>query len=528
MHVVDENNPMTVWETPARAWIFVLVVAVLFGATFYAGIKEIVYIWNIREEYSYGYLIPFITAFLIWQKKNVLATTRFSGSWIGILIVCLGLILFILGTLSTITTIVQYALLIVVIGVALSVMGWEGLKPILIPSLFLVFMVPLPSFFLNNLSSQLQLLSSTIGVEVTRLFGVSVYLEGNVIDLGSYKLQVVEACSGLRYLFPLMSLSFICAYIFNGAFWKKAIIFFSSIPITVLMNSVRIGVIGVLVEYWGASQAEGFLHDFEGWVVFMACFGVILVEIWALARIGGDKKALSDVFNLDFPGPLPKDANIRQRSLPKQHLVAGGLLVLAAVSSYFIAARAEIHPERTEFASFPMKLGNWQGSRESMEKIYLDVLKLDDYILATFADDRKNPVNLYVAYYLSQKAGESAHSPRSCIPGGGWQIKSISPHVLEGVMYGNAPLKVNRLIIQKGEDRHLVYYWFQQRGRIITNEYMVKWYLFQDALTRNRTDGAMVRLITPVRPGVDLAEADRLLAGFVKTIGTSLRDRVPD
>src|SRR3989344_3884731 len=439
MHVVDENNPMTVWETPARAWIFVLVVAVLFGATFYAGIKEIVYIWNIREEYSYGYLIPFITAFLIWQKKNVLATTRFSGSWIGILIVCLGLILFILGTLSTITTIVQYALLIVVIGVALSVMGWEGLKPILIPSLFLGFMIPLPGFFLNNLSAQLQLLSSTIGVEVTRLFGVSVYLEGNVIDLGSYKLQVVEACSGLRYLFPLMSLSFICAYIFRGAFWKRAIIFLSSIPLTVLMNSFRIGVIGVLVEYWGPAQAEGFLHDFEGWIVFMACFGIILLEIWLLARIGKNKMSLRDAFSIDIPDPAPKDAEIRKRQLPKQYLAPGGLLLVAAISSFFLAARAEVQPPRVEFSSFPMKLGDWQGQSSSTEKSYLDALKLDDYILADYVKDGKGFTNFYAAYYASQRTGESAHSPRSCIPGGGWRIKSIAQHLVDGARFGGAP-----------------------------------------------------------------------------------------
>ena len=111
------------------------------------------------------------------------------------------------------------------------------------------------------------------------MFGISVYLEGNVIDLGSYKLQVVEACSGLRYLFPLVSLSFIAAYIYHGAFWKKAIIFLSSIPITVLMNSFRIGVIGVLVEYGGPGQAEGFLHDFEGWIIFMACIAILVLEM---------------------------------------------------------------------------------------------------------------------------------------------------------------------------------------------------------------------------------------------------------
>lgn len=527
MHSASESNQF-IWKISSGMWAFVLAIAVLLGITFYAGIREMIHFWDVREEYSYGYMIPFITAFLIWQRKNILERTEFSGSWAGVVVVLIGLVLFVLGTLSTITTIVQYAFLIVIIGTTLSITGRDGIRPILVPLLFLVFMIPLPGFFLNNLSSQLQLISSELGVAVIRAFGISVFLEGNVIDLGSYKLQVVEACSGLRYLFPLMSLSFICAYIFRGAFWKRAIIFLSSIPITVLMNSFRIGVIGVLVEYWGPAQAEGFLHDFEGWIVFMACFGIILVEIWLLARIGKNKMTLRDAFSIDMPDSVPKDMEIRNRQLPKQYMATGGLLLVAAIASSFLAARAEIHPSRSDFASFPMKLGDWQGKSSSLEKIYLDALKLDDYILADYVKDGKSFANFYVAYYVSQRTGESAHSPRSCIPGGGWRIKSITQHLVDGVRFGDTPLRVNRLEIQKGDYKQLVYYWFQQRGRVITNEYMVKWYLFWDALTRNRTDGALVRLTSMIPPGGDVAVADKQLAEFSGEAVGRLKEYIPD
>ena len=127
-------------------------------------------------------------------------------------------------------------------------------------------MIPLPEFVLANLSTRLQLLSSQLGVAFIRLFDISVFVEGNVIDLGGYKLQVAEACSGLRYLFPLMTLGFLMACFYKGARWKRVVLFLSSIPITVLMNSIRIGIIGVTVERWGIRMAEGFLHDFRaGW-----------------------------------------------------------------------------------------------------------------------------------------------------------------------------------------------------------------------------------------------------------------------
>src|SRR5262249_54456539 len=154
-------------------------------------------------------------------------------------------------------------------------------------------------------------------------------------------------------------------------------------------------------------------------------------------------------------------------------------------------------------------------------------LKLDDYVLADFVHDGVDgaavpsalpgagvPVNLYVAYYASQRTGQSAHSPRSCLPGGGWNILDFGQHEVPGVAGNGSPLHVNRAVVQYGADRQLVYYWFQERGRNITNEYLVKWYLVEDALLRNRTDGALVRLITPLRTNEPVSAADDRLAQF--------------
>jgi EpsI family protein len=136
-------------------------------------------------------------------------------------------------------------------------------------------------------------------------------------------------------------------------------------------------------------------------------------------------------------------------------------------------------------------------------------------------------VNFYVAYYASQRKGESAHSPRSCIPGGGWEIASLTQRDVDGVSVAGQPLRVNRVLIQKGDSKQVVYYWFQQRGRIITNEYLVKWYLFWDALTRNRTDGALVRLVASVGPGQNEQEADAQLSTFAASVSSPLEKYIP-
>jgi exosortase D (VPLPA-CTERM-specific) len=515
------------WQFPAKALIPLGFAALLLVVLFYDGLAYMVGEWE-REEYSHGYLLPIVTAFFIWQKSTDIAKVQFGDFWPGLAVVVLGVVVYFMGELGTLYTIVQYAFLLTLGGLFLALMGWRGFKIIWVPLLLLVFTVPLPSFLYNNLSSALQLISSKLGVEFIRLFGITVFLEGNIIDLGVMKLQVVEACNGLRYLFPLMSLGFIAAYLFDGAFWKRAVIFLSTIPITVFMNSFRIGVIGILVDNWGQSMAEGFLHDFEGWVVFMACSAILLFEMWLLAKIGKERRPFAEVFGVEYPEPLPKGVEITNRPVSKPFIASIVVLVLALIGSQFLTEREEHLPDVPSYAGFPKEVEQWQGRLGKMEQKFIDTLKFDDYVIADYLHPDQAAVNLYVAYYGSQRKGASIHSPRSCIPGGGWEIQSHSTKTVEGVQIGGKPLQVNRLLIQLGDTRQLVYYWFQQRGRVMTNEYLVKWYLFWDALTRNRTDGALVRLTTVAPGNMDIAEADRALEEFARDIGPQLEKYIPD
>ena len=527
MTEISKNN-ISVWKETPVIWFSFAVVVLLLGFIYWEGLKELVKVWDTKEEYSYGYMIPFISLFLLWQKKDEIEKIDFESSWTGLVIVVIGFLLFVLGNLSTLFLVVQYSMLVVIVGIVLAYTGWRGFKVIAVPFLFLAFMIPLPQFFFVNLSTSLQFVSSDIGVWVIRLFGISVFLEGNVIDLGSMKLQVVEACSGLRYLFPLMTLGFMAAYFFKAALWKRALVFLSTIPITVLMNSFRIGLIGVTVEYWGKEMAEGFLHDFEGWAVFMACTSVLVGEMWLLSRIGKNRLPLREVFGLELPAHTPVDAQVNARTLPKSYLAAVVVVVVVAVIAHFIPDRVEVSPQRKTFAEFPAEIGKWKGKDERLEQIYLDKLKLDDYLLVDFAEEPGKQINFYVAYYASQRKGESAHSPRTCVPGGGWEMSGLADFVVENVTVNGHPLVVNRAVIQMGEQKQVMYYWFQQRGRVITNEYLVKWFIFWDALTRNRTDGALIRLVAPVMPGEDVAVADNRIQKFIQEVSSKLSDFVPD
>jgi EpsI family protein len=179
------------------------------------------------------------------------------------------------------------------------------------------------------------------------------------------------------------------------------------------------------------------------------------------------------------------------------------------------------------FSGFPLTVDNWSGRSEPLEQIYLDALKLTDYSLINYTDDAGDVVNFYTAYYASQRKGQSAHSPRSCIPGGGWRIESLTQVPVADAAPGGGDLNVNRVLISAGDHKQLVYYWFQQRGRIITNEYLVKWFVFWDALTKNRTDGALIRLTIPIAPGKDVDALEATLQQFARDVRDLLPDYVP-
>lgn len=509
-------------------WVAAAVAAVAAAAVMQTGIGSMLDTWLHREEYSHALMIPAISAYLLWQQRARLMRLELRGSWVGVAVVLFGAMLQIIGVLAAVDVVQQYGLLIAIYGLVIALIGVRPSADLWAPLLLLALMIPLPQFLLGNFSSQLQLISSQIGVWFIRLFGISVFVEGNVIDLGGYKLQVAEACDGLRYLFPLMTMGFIMAYMFKVQMWKRVLLFVSSIPVTILMNSFRIGTIGVMVEHWGQSMAEGFLHDFQGWAVFMTSAGVMLLEMMVLASIGKHRRPWREVFGLDVVEPIDRNAPPVRRTVPATFITATVILSAFAVGVMVAPERTETIPKRETFFGFPNQVATWTGRRSVLEQVYLDALKLDDYVIADYMRGGRELVNFYVAWYDSQSAGNSAHSPRSCLPGGGWRMTQFSQIDAGDVQVAGKPLRVNRVQIELGNHKQLVYYWFQQRGRVITNEYLVKWYLFVDSLTRQRTDGALVRLVTPLEIGEPVEQADRRLVEFASQVAPRLERYIPD
>ena len=510
-------------------WVWLLV-AVAGGTAFYwDGILSLFKAWS-KPEYSHGPLIPLIAGYLLLREIDRSRLERAAGSRTpGLLLVLAGVLVGFLGNLTQIPYFITYGQILAIGGLILVVAGVRHGYRFWVAWAYLIFMLPLPNAMYWQLSTKLQFLSSELGVELIRIFGFPVLLEGNVIDLGDYKLQVAEACSGLRYLFPLASFSFLFAAIYNGPVWHRIILVLSSLPITVAMNSFRIGVIGALVNMYGIEQAEGFLHWFEGWVIFAACLVILYAEAAILQMISRDKRSVFSLLDLQWDGLAGQMKRVFTTDSSWQLATASIVLLVVGLGWQLTPGRTPPVLDRASFQDFPLSINGWNGTSYKLDPVIEATLGADEYLSTSYAKPGTETVSFFVAYYNSTTDGSGIHSPEICIPGGGWEVSRWQRK--EVSIDGNGKKEtfmVNRAIIQKGELRQVVYYWFQMRGTRYASEYTAKLSTIWNSLTRFRADGALVRLVTPIGADESEAAADQRLVDFVTPILADLNKYVPD
>ena len=517
MSVTTDENAANSAKQGFFTWgMFWLVLAtVSAGAFFIEGFEALLTAWQL-PEYSHGPLIPVLSGLLFLRqlKEYPPRYGEIDDRWIGVAVVVFAIAIATVGKLAKIPDIVAYALIIWIGGVLLVSFGWKTGKHFWPGVLHLVYMLPLPETLYYKMSAWLQLISSELGVWFLRLLAVPVFLEGNIIDLGVLKLHVAEACSGLRYLFPILSFSYVFAVLYKGPMWHKAVLLISAAPITVLMNSVRIAIAGVLAQRFGVDWLEGFTHFFEGWVIFLSCILLLFLLSWVMLRFQRNRMSLVDALDLDTDG-LGTQAKRISLVQPSRAMIVSALLLMGgALAWQAMPERGQITADRTSFALFPRAVGDWRQDGPHRPLNFGTELNLgaDDYHNVTMARGADEPeVGLFMAWYNDQSAG-GVHSPEICLPGAGWEIAMLERvDVSQHLAAGTQDFNINHAIIQKGETRMMVYYWFEQKGRRIAWDFAAKMLLVVDGVRTGRTDGGLVRLTTPIKRGETEADAEARL-----------------
>lgn len=294
--------------TFSRAQKLVAVAALAAVAVFFR--DSFTWLWSSwqRSEYSHCVLIPFLSAFLLWQRWPEFRRRQFQIMPAGVLLLFAGFLLWLPGSRTGSAAVEAHALIVVVAGVLLTLMGWNAFKRALGPLALLILMIPLPESLHDIVASRLHEWSLGLGVGIMRLLDISVLLEGTLIDFGTSQLNLTDSSSGLSILLPLLSLAIIMAYFAGGRLWVRAAIVLSTFPIAILMDGVRVGALGMQVLQTGTTLR--LLHLFEGWVIFMICVLLLVAELWLLLILSGDRRRLREALAIDWTQSNQADTGI--------------------------------------------------------------------------------------------------------------------------------------------------------------------------------------------------------------------------
>lgn len=269
-----------------RSFILQLGIITACLALLYAPVvKGLIIDWINLPDFSHGFLIPIISIFFIYEKRNQLLTLNPSGQWIGLGLTIFGIMLLFLGNLAAEYFTERFSLIVVMGGIIFFLLGKEFFKALFFPLIFLIFMIPIPSLLMDRITFPMQLLASTVAANSLYLIGIPVLKEGNIIHLANNSLEVAEACSGIRSLISLLALSVVFAHFTQKNLWKRMLLVICALPIAVIANAARVSGTGALSYYYGEEVAQGFFHGFSGWILFVMAFVCLFIVGSLLSRI---------------------------------------------------------------------------------------------------------------------------------------------------------------------------------------------------------------------------------------------------
>jgi exosortase len=263
------------WNRRFAVWCVILAGLVL---TLYASvIKDLVEQWWTDADYGHGFFVPLFSMYVLWHRRERLLTAELNPSNFGFLVMLGAVGMFLIGSLGAELFTTRFSLLVLLAGMILFLAGWKMLRTVCFPLSFLMLMIPLPTIIYNQITFPLQLFASRFATFWLDLVRVPVLRDGNVLVMSNYSLEVAEACSGIRSLMTLISLAIIYGFLAESRRWVRYALVLLMVPIAVVTNAIRIMGAAMLAHRFGPAAAEGFLHEFSGWVVFLVALLLLLI-----------------------------------------------------------------------------------------------------------------------------------------------------------------------------------------------------------------------------------------------------------
>jgi EpsI family protein len=485
--------------------------------------------WFKHSEYGHGLLMPPVAAWMLWERRARLKALRRTGRgtpWLELsaafALVPLGVLL-LLGEMRLSWFLKPFAFVGALAASIVILYSWEGLKALLAPLFVLCLMCPVPWRVVVGLTLPLKRCATVLATGLADLSGLDASLQGNLIHVpGISSLQVVDQCSGVNSLVSLVSLALLGCLFWRRHWLLKVAVVLSCAPIAVLLNSLRIWLTALLSVHVSPDAAQGFFHFFEGFLLFGV--GALVLLGWARV-LGGLAPA-----RVPVPATDPVPRLIRpDRPLLRGVAVALAIVALAATAYGAERMRARLGTASTDaaaagrmgaaFASLPLEVGDYRGERQAWDEATVRASGADAYGSVRYTDAEQRRYELYVGGAL--RNDENFHAPNVCMPTAGWEALAAT-EVESPAAGGQEALAMRRLLLQRGDQRMLVYYWFQAGDRLARSEWAVRGYRLLDLLRgRELSPTLIISVYVPVEG--DLTAADDAAQRFLAALAPYLR-----
>jgi len=492
----------------------VVALACLLGICFFGMFRWMVVRWDQPNSYySHGWLIPPISAVLLYLKRRQIAEScrhpRPCPWGLAIALPCL--LLHLLGAAWRVHFFSGFAMLGVLVGLLLTLYGWEMVRLTLFPIAFLAFMVPLPEVLIEKISFNMKLMAAGAATGALEVLGLAAVREGSYIHIPTGPVVVDDVCSGLKYLISLTAFGALYAYVSRVRGWMTLLLFSLAIPIAFLANVLRV-ILMVLVGYrWGVDATQKwYFHDFFGFALFVVAFLMLFMfESILLRRFSGRRPDSGDTGEdsegtaedrpeMDSP-PVAQHSPARR---PPVKTVVVSLAVCAVLSTYFVWPRSATSVAPM-LRSLPLRMGQWQGSDYAMDDRVYEILGTRDVLSRVYRNPSHDDVQLVVV--MAQQMRRRTHPPEQCLKGEGYSVLSSATRQISTGALDVPELELRELILAGPRGRRVVWYIYKSGPRLHTSYWRHQATVAMRRLKDRNAADVLIRLDAPAGNDVDSA-----------------------
>ncbi len=508
-------------------WRFVVslgIIGVLLTFLYHPTFAWLLKTWQDDKEFSHGFLVPLISLWLVWIKREQLASLVARPSPVfGALIILLSGFLLLAGRAGGFVLAEGISLLFILPGIVLFLLGWDYLKALALPLVYLNFMVPWMEEIMNQMYRPFQLLSANLGVLLLDMLGIPAFRDGISIMLPRVSMEVVEGCSGVQFLLSVIALGIPLVYLTQKT-WKRGIIVIAfCVAVSIPTNGARVALAGIMGHLYGSGSLHGPFHIFQG--LFVSYVGLIALFVvnWLVCKIPSQIE--TKLYNRWKVSPQESISPPKETS--RRYLFPLVLILLIGIGVYIhlYGSPRPVSPKRV-LSEFPMSIDDWQGRNSTWVSGDRYFPGVDNGLTRTYQNASGQEINLYIGYFVSQRHGKSlisyhANPLREAIR----QIPSglVDP----GQRPGPGPQTVNLSFPVIDQTRYAALFWYRFPSGELTVRTQTKLKGITDAIIHRRNNGAVILLAArPQNKGEEESVTNDLLT-FAQILAPTLREYLP-